>query len=88
MKIYSASNPPEAHIVCELLKSQDISCEVRGEGIFGLQGEVPFGENSEPYVWLLEPNKRNHLKNIFNKETVEDSLIANFNFLLRHKLTA
>lgn len=57
MKIYSASNPPEAHIVCELLKSLNITCEVRGEGIFGLQGEVPFGENSEPYVWLLEANK-------------------------------
>lgn len=57
MKVYSAFNPPEAHIVCELLKSNDIECEVRGEGIFGLQGEVPFGENSEPYVWLLDTQK-------------------------------
>ena len=53
MKIYSAANPPQAHIVCELLRSQNIECEVRGEGIFGLQGEVPFGEASEPHVWLL-----------------------------------
>lgn len=57
MKIYSASNPPEAHIVCELLKAHDIECEVRGEGIFGLQGEIPFGEASEPYVWLLASSK-------------------------------
>ncbi|KJY83135.1 hypothetical protein TW81_08970 [Vibrio galatheae] len=54
MRIYSASNPAEAHIVCELLKSQRISCEVRGEGIFGLQGEVPLGESSEPFIWLLD----------------------------------
>lgn len=67
MKIYSASNPPEAHIVCELLKSQDISCEVRGEGIFGLQGEVPFGENSEPYVWLFDPDKCNQANEIIDQ---------------------
>ncbi|KLN63105.1 MULTISPECIES: DUF2007 domain-containing protein [Vibrio] len=53
MRIYSASTPTEAHIVCELLKSCHIECEVRGEGVFGLQGEVPFGESSEPYIWLL-----------------------------------
>ncbi|MBA5762458.1 DUF2007 domain-containing protein [Vibrio sp. 404] len=57
MKIYSAANPPQAHIVCELLRSHNIDCEVRGEGIFGLQGEVPFGETSEPHVWLLELDK-------------------------------
>ena len=58
MKIYSAANPPEAHIVCELLKSHQIDCEVRGEGMFGLQGELPFGEDSEPYVWLYNQSKR------------------------------
>lgn len=57
MKVYSATTPTEAHIVCELLKAQSIDCEVRGEGVFGLQGEVPFGESSEPYVWLLETDK-------------------------------
>ncbi|MDA0147184.1 putative signal transducing protein [Vibrio sp. LaRot3] len=57
MKVYSAANPPEAHIVCELLRSHNIDCEVRGEGIFGLQGELPFGETSEPYVWLLDASQ-------------------------------
>lgn len=54
MKIFSAVTPTEAHIVCELLRSRYIHCEVRGEGIFGLQGEIPFGESSEPYIWLLD----------------------------------
>ncbi|RTZ15749.1 DUF2007 domain-containing protein [Vibrio aquaticus] len=57
MKVYSASTPTEAHIVCELLKTQRIHCEVRGEGIFGLQGEIPFGESSAPYVWLFDEEK-------------------------------
>lgn len=58
MKIYSAETPTEAHIVCELLKSHHVRCEVRGEGIFSLQGEVPFGESSAPYIWLLDNESR------------------------------
>ncbi len=41
MKIFSASNPTEAHILCGLLQQQGIDAEVRGEGIFGLRGELP-----------------------------------------------
>ncbi|ARC92655.1 hypothetical protein B6A42_11980 [Vibrio coralliilyticus] len=67
MKIFTANNPPEAHIVCELLKSNQIQCEVRGEGMFGLQGEVPFGENSQPYVWLLDIKMQNHASAIIEQ---------------------
>ena len=67
MKIYSAANPPEAHIVCELLRSHNIDCEVRGEGIFGLQGELPFGEASEPYVWLLNPSQSTQSKTLIEQ---------------------
>ena len=39
MKIFSASNPTEAHIICGLLESENIACEVRGEDLFGLKGK-------------------------------------------------
>ena len=58
MKIFIAKNPTEAHIVCELLKTEQIFCEVRGEGIFGLKGELPFGDDTDPYVWLLNPEQK------------------------------
>ncbi|WMN88166.1 DUF2007 domain-containing protein [Vibrio parahaemolyticus] len=58
MKIFIAKNPAEAHIVCELLKTEQILCEVRGEGIFGLKGELPFGDDTDPYVWLLNPEQK------------------------------
>ncbi|PMH44963.1 hypothetical protein BCU68_10995 [Vibrio sp. 10N.286.49.B3] len=29
MKIFIANNPPEAHIVCQLLQQEGIECEVR-----------------------------------------------------------
>ncbi|OLQ95215.1 hypothetical protein BIY21_07155 [Vibrio ponticus] len=67
MKIYSATNPPQAHIVCELLRSYNIACEVRGEGIFGLQGEVPFGEASAPHVWLLDQDKSAEAKQLIEQ---------------------
>lgn len=57
MKIFVANNPPQAHIVCELLQTQNIAAEVRGEGLFGLQGELPMDETTQPYVWLLEPSR-------------------------------
>ena len=54
MKVYIATNPTEAHIVCELLKSNGIACEVHGADLFGLQGELPLGETTEPYIWLFD----------------------------------
>ncbi|NVD06283.1 DUF2007 domain-containing protein [Vibrio sp. JPW-9-11-11] len=67
MKIYSAETPTEAHIVCELLKSKHVQCEVRGEGIFGLQGEVPLGESSAPYIWLLDKTSLSFAKQLIEE---------------------
>ncbi len=55
MKIFSANNPPQAHIVCDLLRSQGIDCEVRGEALFSAYGEIPMGDETAPHVWLLNP---------------------------------
>ncbi|WP_070967574.1 DUF2007 domain-containing protein [Vibrio sonorensis] len=64
MKIYSASNPTQAHILCELLKSQTIRCEVRGEGIFGLQGELPISPDTDSYIWLLDQQQLDRAKTV------------------------
>ena len=62
MKIFIAKNPAEAHIVCELLKTEQVYCEVRGEGIFGLKGELPFSDDTDK---LLCVTRSQHLnKNI------------------------
>lgn len=58
MKIFVAKNPTEAHIVCGLLKTEQVQCEVRGEGIFGLKGELPFSDDTDPYVWLFIPEQQ------------------------------
>ncbi len=60
MKVFIGNSPAEAHIVQQQLENEGILCEVRGEGVYTLRGEVPFDENTLPYVWLID-NKQ-HVK--------------------------
>lgn len=57
MKVFVASNPTDAHILCELLKQASIACDVRGEALFGLRGELPLNEDTAPYIWLYDPQQ-------------------------------
>ncbi len=66
MKIFIAQHPAEAHIVCGLLRQQFIRCEVRGDTLFSVRGEIPFDEASSPYVWLLDLNCVELSKSIVN----------------------
>lgn len=67
MKAFIASTPTEAHIVCEWLKSERVSCEVRGEGLFGLRGELPLSDDTDAYVWLLDPAQKLKAKKIIEE---------------------
>jgi hypothetical protein len=51
-KVYIARHPTEAHLIKGLLESFNISCEVRGEALFGVRGEVPMTADTLPSVWV------------------------------------
>lgn len=57
MRVFTANSPVEAHIVCQLLRNENIRCEVHGEGLCGLKGELPATSESDPYIWLHEPQQ-------------------------------
>ncbi len=76
MKIYSAANPTEAHLVSELLKQQRIHCEVRGDALFSLKGELPLTEDSDPYVWLFDADKAAQAQQIV-QDFVNQSDVSN-----------
>ncbi|EPN8460557.1 DUF2007 domain-containing protein [Vibrio cidicii] len=57
MRVFTANSPVEAHIVCQLLRSENIECEIRGENLFGLKGELPATSESDPYIWIHEPQQ-------------------------------
>ena len=52
-KIYTAANPADAHIVRGILESYEIDCEVRGESLFSVRGELPMVGDTFPTVWIL-----------------------------------
>ncbi|ORT49478.1 hypothetical protein ST37_13855 [Vibrio sp. qd031] len=64
MKLYSAANPTEAHLLSELLRSQRIQVEVRGDALFSLKGELPLTDDSDPYVWLLDLTQQHQAEKI------------------------
>ncbi|MCL9774704.1 DUF2007 domain-containing protein [Vibrio methylphosphonaticus] len=66
MKIYVGNNPTETHIIQQQLDAEGIQCEVRGEGVFGLRGEVPFDESSLPFIWLRDLTQESQAKAIIN----------------------
>jgi hypothetical protein len=51
-KVYIAKHPTEAHLIKGLLESYSISCEVRGESLFGVRGELPITTDTFPSVWI------------------------------------
>ncbi|WP_082798397.1 putative signal transducing protein [Vibrio cidicii] len=57
MRVFTANSPVEAHIVCQQLRSENIECEIRGENLFGLKGELPATSESDPYIWIHEPQQ-------------------------------
>ncbi|AAO10520.1 putative signal transducing protein [Vibrio vulnificus] len=79
MKIFTANTPIEAHIVCQLLINEAVQCEVRGEGLFGLKGELPATEDTNPYIWLLEPEKLDFAKAIL--ASFREQQVAHQNWL-------
>ncbi|WP_136808297.1 DUF2007 domain-containing protein [Desulfosediminicola flagellatus] len=52
-KIYTAANPADAHIVRGILESYEIGCEVRGESLFSVRGELPMVGDTFPTVWIF-----------------------------------
>ncbi|HGS4818664.1 TPA: DUF2007 domain-containing protein [Vibrio cholerae] len=58
MKIYTATHPLEAHMLMQLLHQQGIACELRGEMLFALRGEIPMDSSSAPSLWLQKPEQQ------------------------------
>lgn len=51
-KVYAVTNPTEGHMVKGILESHGIGCEVHGEILFSVRGEVPITPNTAPSVWI------------------------------------
>ena len=57
LKVYSARHPAEAHLLKGILVSYGIACEVRGEALFSVRGEVPLTPDTAPSVWIFDDSE-------------------------------
>lgn len=64
IQVYSAEHPTEAHMVKGILEAQGISCEVRGEVLFGSRGELPVTPETAPSVWIIEEGRYEEARRI------------------------
>ncbi len=67
MKIYTATHPLEAHMLMQLLHQQGIACELRGEMLFALRGEIPMDSSSAPSLWLQKPEQQTAAQQIIRE---------------------
>lgn len=57
LKVYSAQHPTEAHLIKGILESYNIKCEVKGESIFSIRGELPLTPETAPSIWIFDDSK-------------------------------
>jgi len=71
LKVYSADNPTEAHLLKGFLKSYGISSEVRGEFLCTSRGELPITADTAPSVWIFDDSRFDEARAIIRE--YEDS---------------
>jgi hypothetical protein len=54
IKIYTAADPLQAHILRGALEAAGIAAEVRGDYLFTTRGESPVTPDTAPSVWILD----------------------------------
>lgn len=63
-QVYSALHPTEAYFVKGILETRGISCQVRGDILFGARGEIPLTQETAPSVWIEEEDRYSEAKKI------------------------
>lgn len=66
LKIYSATNLPEAHLLLSLLQQAGVSAQILNTYAQGASGEIPF-EQAYPQIWLEDARDKVLAEKIINK---------------------
>lgn len=67
LKVYSARHPAEAHLLKGILAAYGIACEVRGEALFSVRGEVPLTPDTAPSVWIFDDSEFDEARTILQE---------------------
>ncbi|MBW7990228.1 MAG: hypothetical protein FVQ84_09470 [Planctomycetes bacterium] len=56
-QVYIADDPTEAHLVKGILEQYGISCEIRGEALWGARGQLPLTSETLPTIWIIDDSR-------------------------------
>jgi len=63
-QVYIAHDPPDAHFVAGILQEYGISCEIRGEELWGARGALPVSPDTQPTIWIRDDNRYEEAQNL------------------------
>jgi len=66
LKLYDASNLPEAHLLLDLLNQAGIAAQILNTYAQGATGEIPFGQ-AYPEIWLEDEHDRQRAQVIISE---------------------
>lgn len=66
IKVFVGQDPVQIHLLHGLLESHGIPSEIRGEGLVGLRGEIPFTETF-PELWVKDHQAERALEILRNR---------------------
>ena len=72
LKIYSAANLPEAHLLLNLLQQAGVSAQILNSYAQGASGEIPF-EQAYPQIWLEDDRDKLLAEKIITKYETSSS---------------
>jgi hypothetical protein len=53
-KVYTATNPGNAHLLKGFLEGENILSIVQGDFLWGARGEIPVTPETSPSVWVID----------------------------------
>jgi len=63
-QVYIAQDPPDAHLLAGILEQYGISCEIRGEELWGARGALPISQDTLPTIWIHDDDRIEEAKKL------------------------
>ena len=73
-QVYIAQDPPDAHFVAGILQQYGISCEIRGEDLWGARGALSVSPDTLPTIWIRDDNRYEEARNLVRQ--IENKTLA------------
>lgn len=73
VRVYTATDPADAHLVCDLLIGQGVRAVVQGTALWGVRGEIPVTPATAPSVWVNEEDASQALEILARRRPAEDA---------------